>query len=136
MRMIISLVFSSTWLVVGQKGSNEQKNSEPLLGVLAAGADLRRAVCQDWPAAVVAVDYRLAQHAAHQRTAAAAAAGTGADAGPLAYLFESFGASLNGLNHRAFADLVADAGWLEIFDNRLLTALLFQFVDGNVRPLR
>ena len=59
----------------------------------------------------------------HHRTAAPAAARSGADASALADLLKSLGARLDGFGHRAFADLVADAGRFKIFDNGLLAGL-------------
>jgi hypothetical protein len=67
----------------------------------------------------VATDHRLAQHSSNHCTAASAAAGAGTDSRAFAYLLEGLGPSLNGFEHRAFADLVAQAGRFEIFDNRL-----------------
>jgi hypothetical protein len=40
-------------------------------------------------------------------------------------LLESRGAGLDGFQHGAFANLVAQAGRLEIFDNRLFSGLAF-----------
>ena len=65
---------------------------------------------QDRPAAFVAVDDGIAQHASDHRAAAPAAAGAGADSGAFAYLLKRFGAALNGFEHGAFADLVAQIG--------------------------
>jgi hypothetical protein len=113
----------------GRKAISAQ--SAFLFGVFAARAYLWR--CREHgPAAVFAVDDRLAQHAAHQRTTTSAAAWTGADTGALADLLESLGARLNSFDHRALADLVADTCGFKILNNRLLSCLPFQFVDGNI----
>ena len=91
---------------------NVRRASALLLRVLAAWANLGRSRHQHRPAAFVAGDDGLAQHAPDHRAAAAAAAGTGADSGELAYLLEGFRAALNGFEHGAFADLVAQASGL------------------------
>ena len=80
-----------------------------LLRILAAWADLRGTRNQNRPAAFIAVNDGLAQHASDHRAAAPAAAGTGADAGAFADLLEGFRAGLNRFAHGAFADLVAQA---------------------------
>ena len=95
--------------------------SDPLLGVLAARADWRRSARKDRPAAVTAVDDWFSQHAADQRSAAPAAARTGADAGALADLLEGLCAGLDRFDHGAFTDFVADAGRLEVLNDRLLS---------------
>ena len=79
----------------------------------------------------MAIDHRLAEHTSDQGAAAATAARTGADAGALADLLERLGAALNRFDHGALSNLVAEAGGLEIFDDRLLSGLLFNFVDGE-----
>jgi len=96
-----------------------------LLGVLATRAEFLRRTRQDRPAAIFAVDHGFAQHASHERAATSAAAGAGADSGALADLLESFRAGLDGFDHGAFADLVADAGGFEVFDDRLLSGFPF-----------
>jgi len=96
-----------------------------LLGVLATRAEFLRRTRQDRPAAIFAIHHRLAQHASHERAAASTAAGAGADSGALADLLEGFGAGLDGFGHGAFADLVADAGGFEVFDDRLLSGFPF-----------
>jgi hypothetical protein len=83
------------------------RTSAFLLRILAAWANLRGSSRQDRPAAFVAVDHGLAQHASDHRAAAPAAAGTGADSGAFADLLEGFRAGLNRFAHGAFADLVA-----------------------------
>ena len=93
---------------------------DPLLGILAARTDWRRSGREDRPATVSAVDDRFSQHATDQRAAAPAAARTRADAGALADLLEGFRAGLDRFDHRAFTDLVADAGRLEVLNDRLL----------------
>jgi hypothetical protein len=40
-------------------------------------------------------------------------------------LLESFGARLDGLEHRAFANLVAQAGRFEVLDDRLFSGFPF-----------
>ena len=92
---------------------------------------MRRAVEQHRPAAVLTRNYRLAEHTANQGPAAAAAAGASADAGALADLLKSLGAGLDGFDHRALANLVAQASWLEVLDDRLFACLLFEFVDSG-----
>jgi len=87
------------------------------------------------PAAVGAAHHGLAQHASNHRAAASTAARAGSDAGALADLLESFRTGLNRFDHRAFADLVAQASWFEIFNDRLLPGLLFQLVDDGYLPL-
>ena len=99
--------------------------------VLAARTQLRGRVGQNRPVALWATDHRLSEHASHQRAAASTTARTGAHTGALAYLFEGFGARLNSFDNRAFADLVAQACGFKIFDDRLLSSFLFQFVDGE-----
>ncbi len=99
--------------------------SDTLLGVLATRAHLGRSGREDRPAAVRAVDDRFAQHAADQRSAAPAAARPGTDAGALADLLEGFRAGLDRFDHRAFTDFVADAGRLEVLNDRLLACFLF-----------
>lgn len=83
-----------------------------LLCILAAWANLRGSSRQDRPAAFVAVDNGLAQHAPDHRAAAPAAAGTGADSGAFADLLEGFRAGLNRFAHGALSDLVAQASGL------------------------
>ncbi len=99
--------------------------SDTLLGVLATRAHLGRSGREDRPAAVRAVDDRFAQHAADQRSAAPATARPGTDAGALADLLEGFRAGLDRFDHRAFTDFVADAGRLEVLNDRLLACFLF-----------
>jgi len=96
-----------------------------LLRVLAAWAEFLRRTRQDRPAAIFAIDHGLTQHASHERAATSATAGAGADSGALADLLEGFGAGLDGFGHGAFADLVADAGGFEVFDDRLLSGFPF-----------
>lgn len=67
----------------------------------------------------------LAQHAAHHRTTATAAAWTGTDTGASAHISESFGAGLDGFQNRSFADLVAEARGLQILNDGLLSGFLF-----------
>jgi len=86
---------------------------------------LRRNSGQDWPAAVLATHYGFAQHASDHRAAAPAAAWTRADSGAFAYLRESFRARLDGLEHGAFANLVAQAGRFEVLDDRLFSCFSF-----------
>lgn len=105
--------------------SNRQASLAFLLGVFTTGASRRRDRRQYRPAAILAVLHRLTQHAAHQRAAASAAAGTGADTGAFAHLLEGFRAGLNGFRHGAFADFIAQAGRFEIFNNRLLSRFAF-----------
>jgi hypothetical protein len=95
-----------------------------LLGILTAWAHLRRSRHQNRPAAFVAADHGLTQHSSNHCSAASAAAGAGADSSAFAYLLEGLGPSLNSFEHRAFADLVAQAGRFEIFDNRLRSGFL------------
>jgi hypothetical protein len=45
-------------------------------------------------------------------------------------LLESLGPCLDRFEDGASADLVAQAGRLEVFDDRLLSSLLFYLVDG------
>jgi len=73
---------------------------------------LRGSSRQDRPAAFIAADDGLAQHAPDQRAAAPAAAGAGADSGAFADLLEGFRAGLNRFAHGAFADFVAQASGL------------------------
>lgn len=80
---------------------------EPLFRVLTARANLWGSVGQNRPAAVRAIDHRLAEHPSNHRAAAPAAARTGADAGAFAHLLESLGSRLNRFDHSAFANLVA-----------------------------
>jgi hypothetical protein len=87
--------------------------------------------CEDRPTAVLAVDRRFAQHAAHQGAAAPPAARTGADSGTLANLLEGFRPGLDRFEHGAPADFIADASRFEVLDNRLLPRALFQLVDGD-----
>jgi len=47
-------------------------------------------------------------------------------------LLEGISAGSNGFKHGAFADLVTKAGRFEVFDDRLLSGLLFYFVDGKL----
>jgi hypothetical protein len=47
-------------------------------------------------------------------------------------LLKSLSASLDGFAHGALANFVAQAGWLKIVDDRLLSGFLFQLVDGEV----
>ncbi len=115
--------------------NNGTKNLESLFRVLAAWAHLRGSVSQNGPAAVGAADHRLSEHSSNQRAAATTAARTGAHAGAFAYLLERLSAGLNSFDYSAFADLVAQAGGLEILDDRLLSGFLFQFVDGEYLPL-
>lgn len=96
-----------------------------LLGIFAARAEFLRRTRQDRPAAIFAIDHGLAQHPSHEGAAAPAAARAGADSGALADLLEGFGAGLDGFGHGAFADLVADAGGFEVFDDRLLSGFPF-----------
>jgi hypothetical protein len=96
-----------------------------LLGILAARADLRGRSCKHRPTTIVAIDHGLSQHPSNHRAAAPAAARTGADAGALAHLLEGLSSSLDGFEHGAFADLVAQAGRFEVFDDRLRPGLLF-----------
>lgn len=99
-----------------------------LFGVLAAwagGADQNR------PTTIVTRCHRLAQHATHQRTAAPAAAGTGADAGAFADLFKGSSAGLNCFGDAASANFITDAGGFEVVDDRLLPGFLFLLVDGG-----
>jgi hypothetical protein len=86
---------------------------------------LRRGSGQDWPAAVLATHYGFAQHASDHRAAAPAAARTRANSGAFAYLLKSFRARLNGLEHGAFANLIAQAGRLEVLDDRLFSGFPF-----------
>jgi hypothetical protein len=86
---------------------------------------LRRGSDQDRPAAVFATHYGFAQHASDHRTAAPPAAGTGADSGAFAYLLESFGTRLDGLEYRPFANLIAQTGRLEVLDDRLFSGFPF-----------
>jgi len=104
--------------------------SASLLGVLTARASLRGWAGQDRPAAFVAVDDGLSQHAADQAAAAPPAARAGADAGSFAHLFEGLGPGLNRFEHGAPADLVAQTGRLESVDDRLFFALLLLLVDS------
>jgi hypothetical protein len=46
-------------------------------------------------------------------------------------LLKGFCAGLNGFDHGAFADLIAQARGLEIFDDRLFSGFAFEFVDGE-----
>ena len=92
----------------------------------ASGSDQHR------PAAVIASRHRFTEHAAHKRAAAPPAAGAGADAGALTDLFEGFSAGLNCFGHGAAADLVTDAGGVEVVDDRLLPGFLFLLVDGRL----
>jgi hypothetical protein len=69
------------------------------------------------------------QHATTQAAAGAAPPRTGADPGAFADLLEGFSAALDGFEHGAFADLVAQAGWFEVFDDRPFSGFLLQFVD-------
>lgn len=101
------------------------KELKSLLRIFTARADLRGTVGQHRPATVRAADHRFSEHASHQGAAASAAARPGADAGAPAYLFERFRAGLDRFHHSALADLVAQAGRLEILDDRLLPGFLF-----------
>ena len=101
--------------------------------VFAAWANLRGSSGQDRPAAFIAIDDGVAQHASNHRAAAPAAAGTGADAGAFADLLEGFRAGSNRFAHGALADLVAQASGFEVFDDRLLFGFSFQLVDGAPR---
>ena len=83
-----------------------------LLCILTTRTNLRRSCRQDRPAAFVAGDDGLAEHASDHGAAATAATGAAADSGELAYLFESLGAPLNGFEHGAFADFIAQASGL------------------------
>jgi len=85
------------------------RTSPFLFRIFTAWANLRGTRNQDRPAALIAVDHGLAQHASNHRAAAPAAAGTGADAGAFADLLEGFRAGLNRFAHGALADLVAQA---------------------------
>lgn len=96
-----------------------------LLGILTARADLRGQGCKDGPATIVTTDHGLSQHPSNHRAAAPAAARTGADTGAFAHLLEGLSPSLDGFEHGAFADLVAQAGRFEVFDDRLLSGLSF-----------
>ena len=93
-----------------------------LFGIIAAWT---RRADQNGPAAFVAVRHRVAQHAAHHRTTATAAAWTGTDPRASAHVSESLGARLNGFENRSFADLVAEAGGLQILNDGLLSGFLF-----------
>jgi hypothetical protein len=93
-----------------------------LFGVFAAWAGCAG---QDRPSAIGARRYRLAEHAAHQRTAAPAAARAGADAGAFANLLEILGAALDRFDDRAFANLIAQASWLKVLNDRLGFGVLF-----------
>jgi hypothetical protein len=53
----------------------------------------------------------------------------------LAHLFERFSAGLNRFDHRAPADLVAQASRFEILDNGLFSSFLVQLVDGGLPSL-
>ena len=75
--------------------------------------------------------HRLPQHASDHGAAAPAAARSSTNTGAFADLLERLGAGLNGLDHDAFADLVAQTGGLEALDDRLLFGFLFLIVDGN-----
>jgi len=97
-----------------------------VLAARAGGADQYR------PGAIVASGHRLAQHAANEGAAAPATAGTGADAGALADLFEGFGAGLNRLGDAAAANFIADARRFEVVDDRLLPGFLILLVDGGM----
>ena len=94
------------WLPRACKPTNA---SAFLLCVFTARANLRGSSRQDRPAAFVAADDGLAQHASDQRAAAPAAAGTGADSGAFADLLEGFRAGFNRLEYGAFADFIAQA---------------------------
>ena len=83
-----------------------------LLCILTTRANLRGSSRQDRPAAFIAADDGLAQHAPDQRAAASAAAGTSADSGAFPDLLEGFRAGLNRFAHGAFADFVAQASGL------------------------
>ena len=69
--------------------------------------------------------HRLSQHPSNHRAAAPAAAGAGANAGAFAYLLEGLSPSLDGFEHGAFANLVAEAGRFEVLDDRLRSGSLF-----------
>jgi hypothetical protein len=93
-----------------------------LLRVLAAGA---WRAGQYRPGAIWARRYRFAQHAAHQRTAAPAAARTSADTSAFTHLLEGLGAALDSFDDRAFANLIAQTGRFEVLDYRLSFGVLF-----------
>jgi hypothetical protein len=80
---------------------------------------------KDRPATIIAIGHRLSQHSSDERAAASAAAWAGSDAGPFADLLEGLGTRLNCLEHGAFANLIAQTGRLEIFDDGLLSGLSF-----------
>ena len=103
------------------------KNSESafLFGIFTAWANLWGRACQDRPATVVTIHYRLTQHPSNHRAAAPAAAGTRSYSGAVAYLLESLSPGPDRFEHGTFANLVAQAGRFEVFDDRLLSGLLF-----------
>ena len=80
---------------------------------------------KDRPATLVAADDGLSQHPSNHRAATFAAAWPRADSGAFAYLLEGLSAGANGFEHGAFADLVAQAGRFEVFDDRLLSGFPF-----------
>jgi hypothetical protein len=90
---------------------------------------LRGSSREDRPAALVATDDRIAQHAPNQGAATSTAAGAGADSGTFTYLLEGFRAALNRFEHGALADLVAQACGLQILDDRLFSRFTFELVD-------
>ncbi len=73
----------------------------------------------------MATDHRLAQHSSNHCAAASAAAGAGTDSRAFAYLLEGLGPGLDGFEHGASADLVAQASRFEIFDDGLRSGVLF-----------
>lgn len=93
-----------------------------LPGVLATRANRSD---QNRPAAFAAICHGLAQHPAYHGTAAAAAARTGADTGALADFGKGLGSGLNRSDNGAFADFIAEASGLQIFNHRLLFGFLF-----------
>ena len=86
-----------------------------------------------WPTTLVATNHRLPQHPTNHRAAASTAARSGADSRAFADLLEGLGARLDGFQHRAFADFVAETGWLEVFNDGPLSCFLVQLVDGKPR---
>src|ERR1043166_6241136 len=73
------------------------------------GTRLRGSRFENHPAALFARRYFFAEHAAHHRAAALRATRAGADAGHAPHFVECVGAARDRLDHRAFADLVAQA---------------------------
>ena len=112
---------------IGDPGGVQPNNSEsaPLPRIFASWTDQRKCSCQHRPAALIAVDNGLPQHASDHRAATSTSAWPGTDSGSFADPVKRVGPRLNRFEHDASADLVAETHRLKVINNRLLFALSF-----------